>query len=290
MLITKENLKDFKDKFPNGIVMSNADYRKSCGVSSTDLKKIAKSPAHYKHWKENPTEDTPALLFGRACHKYMLEKEEFFDEFAVAPAIDRRTKEGKAEWSLFLDTNDGKDIITQADFVKIQEMHKVLYETPFVAMLLSGEKELSFFHKDEKTGLIIKARPDCLKVVGDTHVYVEYKTSDDADSDNFMRQAIDLKYDLQASFYRNILQKTTGKEYQVLFVVQEKKPPYVVNILEANPYFLASGDDMWRTWLDVYAECSKTNNWYGYIVDNQINVLGIPNWLMKNYEHIRMEE
>lgn len=282
-IITKENLRDFKDKFPNGIVMSNADYRKSCGISSTELKKIAKSPAHYKHWKENPTEDTPALLFGRACHKYMLEKEAFFDEFAVAPSIDRRTKEGKAEWSLFLDTNEGKDIITQADFVKIQEMHAALYSTPFVERLLSGQKELSFFTEDEETGLIIKARPDCLKVVGDTHVYVEYKTCDSADSDDFMKQAIKLMYDLQISYYKDILDKNFGCEHSVILIAQEKTAPYLVNVLEANEYFIRSGRDMYKEMLRRYADCVETGNWYGYM-QNGINSLGLPSWLQKMYE------
>ena len=43
-----------------GIKISNAEYRAREGISSTELKKLMKSPAHYKHWKENPTEDTPA--------------------------------------------------------------------------------------------------------------------------------------------------------------------------------------------------------------------------------------
>ena len=87
-----------------GLKMSNKEYRKSEGVSSTDLKKMVKSPAHYKYWKEHSEElDTNSFLIGRAVHKYVLEKDDFFNEFAVAPLVDRRTKDGKAEWSLFLE-------------------------------------------------------------------------------------------------------------------------------------------------------------------------------------------
>lgn len=270
--------------------MSNADYRKAEGVSSTDLKKIAKSPAHFRYWKDNPQEDTPSLLLGRAAHKLVLEKDDFFNEFAIAPNVDRRTKAGKEEWSRFETANKGKDIISADDMGKIKAMYEVLQNTPFVTNLLSGKKELSFFAEDEETGLIMKCRPDCLTTIGDVQIYVEYKTCDDADSDKFMKQAIDLKYDLQVSFYRHILQKITGKQCQVIFIAQEKKAPYVVNILEANRYFLASGDDMWREWLNVYAECKRTNNWYGYIVNNEINSLGLPSWLQKQYEHILVEE
>ena len=60
---------------------------------------MTKSPAHFRWWKDNPPEDTASLLFGRAVLKFVLEKDDFFNEFAVAPLVDRRTKEGKAEWS-----------------------------------------------------------------------------------------------------------------------------------------------------------------------------------------------
>ena len=123
---------------------------------------MVKSPAHFRYWKDNPQEDTASLLFGRSVHKYVLEKDDFFNEFAVAPLVDRRTKEGKAQWLLFQDQSVGKDIITQEDFEKIQAMYDALYATPFVAKLLSGEKELSFFTEDDRTGLIVKCRPDCI--------------------------------------------------------------------------------------------------------------------------------
>ena len=272
-----------------GIRISNKEYREREGVSSTDLKHMVKSPAHFRYWKDNPQEDTPALLFGRAVHKYVLEKDDFFTEFAVAPNVDRRTKEGKEEWTLFEVNNQGKDIISADDFEKIKAMYDALYSTPYVKSLLSGIKELSFFVVDESTGITLKARPDCLTEIGDTKLYVEYKTAEDAELDAFMKQAVKLNYDLQASFYRNVLKQATGFDYQVIFVVQEKKSPYVVNILEANKYFLASGEDVWKSNLELYTECERTNNWYGY-VNKDINSLGLPKWLAKQYDYLQEED
>ena len=122
-------------KANNGIELPNKEYRAKDGVSSTDLKRIAKSPAHFRYWKDNPQEDTPALLFGRAVHKYALEKDDFFSEFAVAPNVDRRTKAGKEEFALFEAECVGKDVITADDFEKIKEMRDVLYDTTFVKQL-----------------------------------------------------------------------------------------------------------------------------------------------------------
>lgn len=271
-----------------GEVISNAEYRSRDGVSSTELKKIAKSPAHYRYWKDHPQADTPALLFGRASHKYMLEKEDFFKEFAVAPNVDRRTKAGKEEWALFEVENQGKDIISADDFEKIKEMYEALYSTPFVAKLLSGEKELSYFLEDDDTGLIIKCRPDCETHIGDTHILIDYKTTDNANSDDFMKQAIKLMYDMQLYMYSHILEKIKGFKYDVVFIAQEKNPPYAVNIMKADKYFMASGEDMFKTYINIYKECLETDNWYAYVNDS-INSLGLPNWLQKQYSSVDME-
>ena len=266
-----------------GIKISNKEYRQREGVSSTDLKHMVKSPAHFRYWKDNPQEDTSALLFGRSDHKYVLEKDDFFTEFAVAPNVDRRTKEGKAEWALFEADSQGKDIITADDFEKIKAMREALYSTPYVTKLLSGTKELSFFMEDESTGLTMKCRPDCLTDIGDAHLLIDYKSCTDATSEQFMKDAIKLMYDLQMAYYKDILDKQRGCEHTVIFIAQEKTAPYLVNVLEANEYFIKSGRDMYRTYLDMYAECDKSGNWYG-LVNGGINTLGLPNWLQKQYE------
>ena len=244
---------------------------------------MTKSPAHYRWWKDNPQEDTASLLFGRAVHKYVLEKDDFFNEFAVAPLVDRRTKEGKAEWSLFLEQSKGKDVITQEDFEKIQAMYDALYATPFVAKLLSGEKELSFFTEDDRTGLVVKCRPDCITDFDEVSLLIDYKSCTDASNDGFMKDAIKLMYDMQLAYYKDNVDKNRGREHAVIFIAQEKTPPYLVNILEANEYFLRSGRDMYRTHLDMYAECLENDDWYGYTKEG-INTLGLPNWLQKQYE------
>ena len=98
-----------------------------------------------------------------------------------------------------------------------------------------------------------------------------------------MKDAIKLNYDLQMAYYKDILDEAREKEHTVIFIAQEKNPPYLVNILEANEYFIRSGRDMYRTYLDMYAECLENDDWYGYTKDG-VNTLGLPNWLQKQYE------
>ena len=71
--------------------MTNNEYREHEGISSTEIKNMAKSMAYYKYCKDNPGDkDSVSLLFGRAYHKYCLEPDTFYDEFAIAPYCDRR--------------------------------------------------------------------------------------------------------------------------------------------------------------------------------------------------------
>lgn len=258
-----------------GIRISNKEYRQREGISSSELKKIMKSPAHYKHWKDNPQEDTPALLFGRACHKYVLETYDFCNEFAVAPNCDRRTKEGKEVWAKFVEESKGKDIITQEQFEEIDAMRTSAYATPFVSKLLSGEKELSFWGVDEETGLAIKCRPDCLTEWNGKHILIDYKTCTDAENTKFCRDSIKFGYDLQLAMYRDILKQNTGHDYMVVIIAQEKSAPYVTNVFQLSENYLENGRELYKEMLKVYKECAETDNWYGYMKDG-ISILGQP--------------
>ena len=100
--------------------ISNAEYRKKEGISSSDLKKMMKSMASFKYYKEHPEDsDSEALQFGRAYHKLMLEPEDFDKEFIVFPKIDRRSKEGKEAYAGYLKKAEGKEILSSEDFEKL---------------------------------------------------------------------------------------------------------------------------------------------------------------------------
>lgn len=275
----------------NGLEISNAEYREMEGISSSDLKKLAISPMHYKYFKENPQEDTPALLFGKAYHKMVLEPSDFFTEFAIAQNFDRRTKEGKEAYAKFVEQNKGKDIIDQATYDKLVAMRDTLYATPYARKLIYGTHEKSFFWIDEETGLKCKCRPDSFGSIGGRHLIVDLKTTTNAETQAFVNQAIKLSYDIQAAHYCAGMKDITGNDYTFVFIAQEKEAPYCVNILEANSQFMRSGEDTRRALLETMKECMETGKWYGYMgADNEIASLGVPKWLEKAYPMDESEE
>lgn len=267
--------------------MSNADYRKKEGISASDLKKMMKSMATWKYAKDHPEEDTDteALQFGRAYHKLMLEPDDFDNEFAVSPKFDRRTKDGKAAYEEFVKKAEGKEVINEEVFQKLKDMQKALYETPFVKLLIKGEHEKSFFWNDETTGIPCKCRPDSYGQIKDQYVCVDLKTTKDAETDHFMRDAIKLGYDIQAYHYCQGLEDTYKKPFKFIFIAQEKTAPYLVNVLEADEYFMASGKELRTKLLDEYKKAEETGVYEGYMSKNSgINSLSVPAWLRNSLE------
>ena len=276
MIATTIQCQEVMTMFNQGLRMTNKEYREKEGVSSSDLKKIVKSPAHFRYWKDNPQEDTPALIFGKAAHKYVLETYDFYNEFAIAPVCDRRTKDGKSTYEMFLKESEGKDVITLEQFEQIDAMRNAAYATPFVSKLLTnGEKELSFWGVDEETGLRIKCRPDCITEMNGGHILIDYKTCSDAENMKFCRDSIKYGYDLQLAMYREILRQNTGHDYTVVIIAQEKTPPYATNVFQLSENYLQSGEEVYKEMLRIYKQCEETGNWWGYMRDG-ISILGQP--------------
>lgn len=260
--------------------ISNKEYRQREGISSSDLKKMMKSMATYRWYKDHPEDsDSQALLFGRFYHKFILENDCWEEEFAVAPLVDKRTKAGKEAWEQFCKDNEGKDVVTQQDYETVVAMREAFMKTPFAPLLIKGEHEKSFFWTDERTGLPLKIRPDSFGKIKDQYIAIDLKTTKNAETDAFMRDSLKMGYDCQAYLYKEGLEQHYGKDFKFIFIAQEKTEPYLVNILEADDYFIASGKEITEMLLDQYLECSESGNWYGYVKNNEINSLGVPKWI-----------
>lgn len=245
--------------------MTNKKYREHPGVSSSQLKIIFnKTPFHYKYTEENPVEDKAALLFGRAAHKYILEKNDFFNEFAVAPVCDRRTKEGKEIYNSFLDASDGKDVITADDYQKILEMGSSIDAVPIARELLTGICEQSFFWTDTETQEKCKCRPDCMTTFNGQKYIVDYKTTDSCADGHFERTCKKYGYKLQAGMYCEGVFNNEFEEYGFAFVSQEKTAPYAVRVYICDSEFIKEGKDQFRTALNIYHTCKTEDRWYGY--------------------------
>lgn len=263
--------------------MTEREYRSHPAISRSELWKIKESPEKFKFYKENPPEPTPALVFGQLFHAMALEQGT--EDFAVAPNIDRRTKEGKAAYAEWLNASEGKTVVTADMWNKAVEMCDALQGNEFCRKLLSGKKEVPFFWTDEMTGIECKCRCDVVTEINGLSVVVDLKSTTDASTDSFIREAIKYGYGMQAAMYSEGVKANTGKEHLFVFVVQEKEPPYAVNVLQADATFLQYGYDVFRECIGVYSDCVKTGEFFGYLGRyHTINTLSLPSYLAKTVE------
>ena len=271
--------------------ISNAEYRKKEGLSSSDIKKMMKSFAHWKYFKDHPEDDkdTPSLKFGRVCHKFMLEPYDFDNEYIIMPKVDRRTKEGKEIYTKFEIESEGKEIIDEETYDKLVDMRDMLYRTPFVKQLIKGEHEKSFFWTDEATGIKCKCRPDSFGKFKNHNIIIDYKTTENAETSAFMRSALKFNYDIQAAHYTAGLEAIYGKDYLFIFIAQETKPPYLVNVLQADAYFMDNGREIRNMMLETYKKCLELDEYPAYMgfKDDKtfFNELSVPAWIKNSMEY-----
>ena len=252
---------------------SIAEYHAKPSVSKTKLwRLLSDTPAKFKWLEDHPEPPTAAMQFGSALHKYVLEPDGFFDEYAVAPQCDRRTKAGKEEYQAFVESAQNKAVISTDDMVLISEMTTAIRANLRADFLLRGEVETSYYWQDDMTGLDCQARPDL-------------KTCARADTETMVKQAYALGYDMQAAMFMEAVSRERNIGCDFLFVCVEKEPPYLINILQADDLMIKSGQDRFREAIGIYKSCLDSGNWYGYEgAFGMVNTLGLPKWVEKTLE------
>lgn len=267
--------------------MTEQEYNAAEGIRRSDLWHMEDSPEKFQYFLEHPMEKTTAMMFGSACHKMILEPEDFGKEYAVAPQVDRRTKEGKLQWETFTAEHAGKEIISAEDAETMREMEEALEKCPLAWDLIrgDGQTEVPFFWTDPETGEKCKCKCDRL-VNRDGRMYViDFKTCTHADTERFNAEIFRLGYHFQAGMYtegvRHILRQHgisfDDSSIGFMFVAQEKKAPYAVNVIEVSEDVMKIGVAKFHELLERYHECCEVDIFPGY-VDDVPNETTLPGW------------
>ena len=264
--------------------MENAEYHAMTSVvSKSHLDLIARSPLHYWARYLDPNrvipEPTPAMAIGSALHTHVLELDQWDARYITAPeGIDRRTKQGKAEWEAWTTAAGDRIVLAKADAEQVMRMAQAIYRHPGAAMLLAmaGEAETTHMWTDEATGLECKCRPDWL--TNDRSLIVDLKTTEDASPAGFRKSIGNWRYHVQASWYLDGIERATGtRPGQFIFICVEKKPPYAVAVYAADAEMIAAGAATAARDLEVLATCKAADAWPGY--SDQIEMISLPPWM-----------
>ena len=250
--------------------MSN--YDKMPGIRRSDLWVMNKSPMHFKYHMETPHEQTPALKFGAAVHKFVLEPFEFWAEYITAPEVDRRTKAGKETWADFeaMCKANGLTSISEEDVEKITAMNNALCKNEIASALFKGEHERAFTWVDDLTGEPCKCKVDVLTTYDGKPYVVDYKTTDSCEDGHFERAARKYGYQFQAGMYCEGVFQNTLEEHGFIFVAQEKTPPYASRVYICSPEWIKQGYDKFRELIGMYHECRLADKWPGYDAEGDL--------------------
>ena len=265
--------------------MTEKTYNARKGVRRSDLWKLSRSPKHFRYAQEHPVEQTAAMAFGSAVHEAVLTPRSFKKNYVVAD-FDARTKEGKALKQQYLD--EGKILLTRDQGEQIEGIVKAINAHPYAKRLLTGKHETAHFWTDPETGEKCKCKTDCETDIGGVHYVVDLKTCGNADTDEFVRDAVKFGYFMQAAMYTQGVKCDKGVDSVFVFVAVEKDPPYAVNVLQCGEDDIRlgmNGDRYgkvmgYRQLMDLYHRCRTERKWPGYEgFDNKINVINLPKWL-----------
>lgn len=247
---------------------------RSC-VSSTGLKAILRSPAHYQAYLNGEHKETPALFLGTAIHARLLEPELFAEEYVTAPTGDKRLKEYKEFEIAFAN----KKILTP-DQVAIVEGIAASVDTHTSAstLLRGGLVEHSIIWQDEETGIWLKIRPDLLNVDFDTGICTDVKSTDDATPEAFARSCVNFGYDVSAALYLEVLRNVFKRDFDFCFLACEKSEPYGVALYGAPEDMLKRGTRRVREALRLLKQCRDRGEWPSYQPEGGYEVLEWPRW------------
>lgn len=255
--------------------MPNDDYRKSDGISHSNLKEMARSAAHYHYKLTHPVETTEAMLIGTLTHTAIFEPDKLPGSYVVRPdGMDFRTKAGQA-WR----DAQTAPIISQGNHDAIAGICGSLRANPEVAAWLQdGRPEVSMWATHPHTGLLRKGRVDWM--VNSAPIFLDAKTCENAA--DFERDGATRLYHQQAAYYMAIADANEIEVERFVFLACEKQPPYGVRLIEFDEEAIRLGEQVHEANLRKLAECLKSGEWPSY--SPRAEVIRLPGWLRAEAE------
>lgn len=251
-----------------------ARYHASSGISKSALDQLARSPAHYQAWLREKPEQTPAMRIGTLAHLATFQPDLFASSVAMAPIVDRRTKDGKAIWAQFQSENEGRELVTVDEREMLIALSGAVRKHPLVGKLLNkGDAEVSVFSMDTPTGLVTKCRFDWINQ--DEGVFLDLKTTEDASPSGFARSIGNFRYHIQDAHYSQ-LGRDHGMDFKFIFVAVEKHPPYAVAVYVLDEGTKIQADAIRRQQLETFASCMTFQSWPAY--STEIQTLSLKQW------------
>ena len=264
---------------PLGITRGTAsdDYHaERSAVSSSQLKRMLVSPAHFMCGLNEPEESTEAMLFGTVLHGRMLESDSFTERFFATPKVNRQTKEGKALAEVYRVEAAGRTMFL-ADWLPGIEriVDNARMHDKARVILGTGEAEVALAWIDPETGIKCKVKIDWWH---GTRTLADVKSALDVTRDGFSKACARMQYALSAAMYCEGVFQVTGEEPEWAFIACEKEAPNTVAVYRASDAFLRRGHQDFRRAMRRLAECRSRNHFPMLQGDGDWESIDLPRW------------
>lgn len=246
-------------------------HRHQGSLSVSGAKTLLKAPALFNHEREHPV-FKKVFDFGSAAHSKVLG---VGAEIRMIPA-ESLASNGAASTAAaksFIEQarKDGAVALKPDEYAIVEAMAAKITEHPVASRLLAaGRAEVSAFAVDPETGVMRRGRADFLSELG---LIVDYKSADNGDPQAWAgRYGVinKLGYDLQAEWYLSLFRDCGESVNGFCWIVQEKKPPYIVTVIGVDEFELARAADRNRLARQMFRDCTEAGVWPGYIDDGAI--------------------
>lgn len=257
-------------------------------LSQSGAKTLLDCPARFKWERDHGRASKRHYDLGHAAHKYVLGTG---PRLVVIDADNYQTKAAQKKRDEA--RADGAVPLLRAEHDTVLAMAAALREHPVARYFLDPDKggtpEQSLFWQDGPTGVWRRARIDWLP--GWTHngrlVACDYKSAAHADDASVARACLTYRYHLQDHTYREGMQAVgLADNPGIVFVFQEKEPPFLVNVIDLDGAAKRAGRLLNRKAVDKYVECVTTGDWHGYERtrhgDIDVHYISLPPWATRD--------
>lgn len=214
------------------VKMTAAEYHALDAISASLLKAARKGAPHLARYRSGEQTFGPAVALGTAAHSMILTPADFDAEIAVAPDVNRRTKEGKAAHAAWLETVGDRTVITAEQHEAARRIAEAVAAHPLASDLLSDcETEVTLVWDG------CKARIDAIK--GST--LIDLKTTRDASPATFSRAIFNRDIHLQLAWYADALAEVGRTVDRYVVIAVDNVDPYGVAVYELDEHAIELG-------------------------------------------------
>lgn len=239
-------------------------------------------PQIYKWKRDHREPPNRAMDFGTAAHSLVLETG---PEIRVIDEDDYRTKRAKQQRDEARE--QGLIPLLSHEYEIVAAMEAALRAHPYARFLLDPGlgviPEVTLVWWDPATGVARRAMLDGLppEPHGEGRLLIpDYKSCRKADRESVSRAAYQFGYHMQHAWYCDGA-KAVGlagdREPVMVLIMQEKDPPFLVNVVELDPMAVRIGRDSNDKALALYRECMESGHWPGYGED--VQRVPLPPWV-----------